>query len=308
MSMSRAVPVLARQRGFTLVEAIVVMVVTAILAGAMVLFIRRPVQNYVDAAARADMGDVAELALRRVARELHLALPNSIRVTTVGTTSLLEFIPTKAGGQYLAAEDGSSGVPLSFSDQTATSFDVIGDMPAAPYAIGINDFIVVYNLGTGFTGADAYANTAAGGNRATVTGVNGNRISFAVANATAPNPFAVGSGVASNASPGHRFNVAGQPVTFVCVNDVANGKGTLTRYWNYGFQPGQVNPATLAVKSSALMAANVSACQLTYNQTANQHTALIGFSIALARPAAGAAANNLETVTLSQQIHVDNTP
>ncbi len=312
--MNRPVPSSPRQRGFTLVEAIVVMVVTGILASAMVLFIRRPVQNYVDAAGRADMGDVAELALRRMARELHLAVPNSIRVTTIGTTTLLEFIPTKAGGQYLAAEDGAPTTgspppaPLSFTDKTATSFDVIGDMPAAPYAIAINDFIVVYNLGSGFTGSDAYANQLNGGNRATVTGVSGNRVSFAVANASAPNPFAVASGAVPNSSPGHRFNVASQPVTFACVSDVATGKGSLTRYWNYDFQPSQVNPATLVTKSSALMATNVSACQFTYNQTANQHTALIGLTIALARPAAGAAANNLETVTLTQQIHVDNTP
>jgi prepilin-type N-terminal cleavage/methylation domain-containing protein len=55
-----SLPSAARQHGFTLIETIVVMMITAILAGIMVLFIRRPVQNYVDNAARADMADVAD--------------------------------------------------------------------------------------------------------------------------------------------------------------------------------------------------------------------------------------------------------
>jgi prepilin-type N-terminal cleavage/methylation domain-containing protein len=72
---------LRSQRGFTLVEAIIVMVLTGVLAGVMVLFIRQPVQNYVDAAGRAGLTDTADLALRRMARELRSALPNSIRTT-----------------------------------------------------------------------------------------------------------------------------------------------------------------------------------------------------------------------------------
>jgi len=297
-----------RQRGFTLVEAIVVMVVTAILAGTTVMFIRRPVQSYVDNAARADMGDVAELALRRMARELHTALPNSIRLSVAGNLSLLEFIPTKAGGLYLAVEDNAGPNSLSFTQANRLSFDIVGPVPGGAYAIAVGDSIVVYNLGTGFVDADAYANV--GGNRATVTAVNGSTIGFVDPYAANNNPFANAFNAAPtprvpNTSPDHRFNVATTPVTFACVNDAA-GRGTLTRYWNYGFQAAQIDPSTVANVSRALMGSNVLGCQFTVAAAANQHTGLIGMSISLARPAPGNAA--LETVTLAHQIHVNNTP
>jgi MSHA biogenesis protein MshO len=55
------------------------------------------------------------------------------------------------------------------------------------------------------------------------------------------------------------------------------------------------------------MANNVLGCDFTITQTANQQSGVIGMTIALARTSTGAA-NGLETVTLTDQIHVDNTP
>ena len=62
--------------------------------GAMVaVFIRSPVQSYVDSARRAELGDVADTALRRIIRDLRLALPNSVRVTEspVGSVFISSF-------------------------------------------------------------------------------------------------------------------------------------------------------------------------------------------------------------------------
>jgi MSHA biogenesis protein MshO len=303
-----------RQTGFTLVEAIAVMVITGILAGIMVLFIRRPVQSYVDNAARADMGDVAELALRRMARELHTAVPNSIRLNGAG--NLLEFIPTKAGGLYLAVEDNAGGNPLSFTNQAALSFDIVGPVPAAPYGIAVGDSIVVYNLGTGFQDADAYADSSAdpggngNGNRASVTLVAGSTVSFVNPYRANNNPFAnaAAAGRVPNSSPGHRFQVATPPVTFACRSNPVTGKGTLTRYWGYGFRAAQIDPSMLPANqvTSALMANNVAGCQFSVTAAANQHTGLIGMSISLARSTTGD--NALEVVTLAHQVHVNNTP
>ncbi len=299
---------LNKQRGFTLVEAIVVMVVTSILAGIMVLFIRKPVQNYVDAAGRADMSDVADLALRRMARELHGALPNSIRITTVGTVTLLEFIPTKAGGTYLAEEDDAGTPYLDFVLPGATppagsnfyKFTVVGNMPAAPYNIVSGDYIVVYNLGPGFARADAYSNAVNLMNRTQVNSVSGNVITMA------NNPFAVAAGSAPNSSPTHRFNIVNQPVTFRC-DPTANGVGELKRYWNYNsvvnvFQDTQIDPQTLGAKSSALLANYVTSCSFAYSNTINLQHGLLGLSLTLGR------ANSTESVTLTQQVNVENTP
>ncbi|NRR31870.1 prepilin-type N-terminal cleavage/methylation domain-containing protein [Oxalobacteraceae bacterium] len=292
---------LPRQRGFTLVEAIIVMVITGVLAGIMVLFIRQPVQNYVDAAGRAEMADVADLALRRMARELRGALPNSLRV--IGSASggsavtLIEFIPTKTGGTYLSVEDNNGTPVLDFQNTANKTFTVTGTMPVFPYNIAANDYIVVYNLGTGFTDADAYA----GNNRAQVSGAPvGNVVTIAA------NPFAVPANAiparVPNTSPTQRFNVVGTPVTFRCVNSAA-GTGTLTRLSTYGYSASQIDPAAAAGVTSALLANNVVGCNFNVTSLANTHLGLIGLDLALARPGSSS-----ERVMLSHQIHVENTP
>lgn len=272
-----------RQAGFTLVEAIVAMVITAILAGTMVMFIRRPVQNYVDAAGRAELANIAELSLRRIAREVRTALPNSVRVMMVGGDYLLELIPTKAGGTYLTPDDPAS--------TPTTPFTVVGTMPAAPYNIVAGDYVVVYNLGSQIDRADAYV----GGNRAQVRDFTGTNI----VNFQAANPF-VAPYFAGRSST---FFVTGQPVTFRC-NASAAGLGTLTRYWNYGFLDPQPDPAALANVSSALLASNVVGCRFDYVNLANVRNGLLGLTIVLAQPASG----GTEQVTLTYQIHVGNAP
>ena len=77
--------------GFTLVEAIIVIVLTGILAGVVAVFLVIPVTGYFDVARRAELTDTADTALRRISRDLRLALPNSIRVTSCNTA--IEFIP-----------------------------------------------------------------------------------------------------------------------------------------------------------------------------------------------------------------------
>jgi MSHA biogenesis protein MshO len=103
------------------------------------------------------------------------------------------------------------------------------------------------------------------------------------------------------------------PVTFACSGNAANGQGTLIRYWNYGFPPDQVDPRTRdgvngVQLKSAVLASNVFGCQFSVSTVANQQAGLVGLAIALARPDPSAAGNTLETATLVQQVHLDNTP
>ncbi|MHA4871179.1 PulJ/GspJ family protein [Duganella sp. PWIR1] len=290
-------PIPRTQLGFTLVEAIIVMVLTGILAGTMMLFLRQPVQNYVDAAARADLSDTADLALRRMARELRGALPNSVRAMFANGVWYVQFIPVKAGGQYLAVEDEvANGTPLDFVGG-GNQFSVVGHMPAGAAAINpATDSIVIYNLGNGIAGADAYAQT----NLARVNAVNNMPNGWLIT--LANNPW---GGATPNASPEHRFSVVTSPVTFRCEGN-ATGTGTLVRIANQAFTAAQV-PQALTPDMPRL-ATNVLACNFSADQAANVNTGMIGMSLALARPRVGGAANGLETVTLVHQIHVDNTP
>lgn len=87
-----------RQGGFTLIEAIVSMVVTGILVAIVATIMRLPFVTYMDASRRSDMTEVADTALRRLSRDVHLALPNSLRVTQAGNVNTIEFIMTSGGG------------------------------------------------------------------------------------------------------------------------------------------------------------------------------------------------------------------
>jgi len=120
----------SRQRGVTLIEMVIVIAITAIIAGAVSVFISRPVEGYADAARRAEMSDIADTALRRITRDLRTALANSIRITEFPAASgiwYLEYLQGSGGGRYRAEKDSSgAGLPLDFT-APAASFDVIGN-------------------------------------------------------------------------------------------------------------------------------------------------------------------------------------
>ena len=137
--------------GFTMVELVVVITVTAILAGFSMRIITGPIFGYMQTENNLAVVDMADNALRRVTRQVRNALPNSVRVTTNGTNSYLEFIPIKTAGRYRAGANAFGAGDALTVNSAETSFDVIG----APVTIAANDRVVIYNLG--ISGADVYA-------------------------------------------------------------------------------------------------------------------------------------------------------
>ncbi|GIZ52430.1 hypothetical protein NCCP691_24440 [Noviherbaspirillum aridicola] len=282
---------------------VVVIVITAIIGAVIAVFIRVPVQGYADSVARADLTDVADIALRRMSRDLRLALPNSVRIAVDGTgNQYLELLLTKSGGRYLSEEDADAGNPnrwpLKFEaavDCAATPtdcrFSVVGPMPNPPVIAGA-DSIVVYNLGPNLEPANAYDCGASGCNRAAVAGVDdSNRIIT-----LASNPFAVQQPAMT--SPTRRFQVVSTPVTYTCAG------GRLTRYWGYAISKNQPTSAAALGNTSALLATDVAGCSFEYNQLANVRSALVGLTLRLTAPAG----SNAGEIALFHQVHVDNTP
>lgn len=280
----KTMPICGQQRpaGFTLIEAVMVIAIIGVVAAMVASFIRAPVQGYLDSARRAELTDAADTAVRRIGRELHLALPNSVRITgsaTPGNTLALEFLSTRDGGRY-RTDLGALGTEniLNFA-QNDTSFEILG--PAITFAAG--DQIVIYNLGQGITNADAYS----GGNVRAYSGAAG-ATNVVQITSTAPFPFD---------SPSHRFQIIDTPVSYIC--DLT--AGTLRRFSGYTITAAQANPPTLgAGLVNALLAQNVSACDFSYVPGITQRSGFV--SIRLSLTSSG------ETVSLYQGVHVNNAP
>jgi MSHA biogenesis protein MshO len=191
------------QRGFTLAEAVIVIAITGIIAAVVAVFIRKPIEGYFDSVRRSQLTDTADVALRRMGRDLRTALPNSVRVTSAGTTYTLQYLETTGGGRYRAAVTSTgTGNPLDFT-AADSAFDVIG--PAPTVATGS---VVVGNLGAG-SGADAYSGNSSALTSAAGSTINMTSILFPVE------------------SPSRRFQIVGSTITYVCT-PAASG-GTLTR-------------------------------------------------------------------------------
>ncbi len=273
-----------RQAGFTLIEMIVVMVITGIVGGMVAVFMRHPIRNYADSVGRAELSDIADTAVRRMAREVRLAVPNSLRVA--GSTAV-EFVPTKTGGRYLSVHDAQPAASriLSFTDATQRDFNVVGNMPTGNQAITSGDAIVVYNLGA--APADVYSTAdPAAINRAVVDRVDGNLV-WLVAN-----PFGLQAERLEH--PARRFLVATQPVTFRCDG------GTLYRHTNYGFNAGpQLNPGG----TQTILATNVASCRFDFTTIASGNSAVLTLTLSLQR-----SGSDDPVIALTQQVHIENTP
>ena len=286
-----------------------VIVITGIIGGMVAVFLKAPVQQYMDVGRRADMTDIADTALRRISRDLRLALPNSVSVTisngargaggcTGNNICFIEFLPTSGGGRY--RRNGADR--LDFDLPADTTFDVLGPVPPINATAGV-DQIVVYNLG--IAGATAYENNSS--RTAGAVSVLGNVITL------------VGGKRFPFESPGARFQVISRPVTYVCEPAPGGVNGRLTRYWGYDIllnQPNGVNVTNqlldsggvvLANQNRALLATNVSTCGFTYeaNVVSSQRAGLVTMRLAITEPNPS---GGDETVSLYSATHVSNLP
>ena len=87
-----------KQAGFTIIEMVLTIVISSILAVGIVSFIGDSVDSLTTSTNRNKIAASGRIALDRMASEMHNALPNSIRVTTATPSGdqCLEFIPVRA--------------------------------------------------------------------------------------------------------------------------------------------------------------------------------------------------------------------
>ncbi|HEX7439481.1 MAG TPA: prepilin-type N-terminal cleavage/methylation domain-containing protein [Caldimonas sp.] len=288
-------------RGFTLIELILVIVVGSVMAATLVVFFRPAVDGYLASRARADLTDQADTALRRITRDVRMAVPNSVR--TPGS-QCFEVVPSSGGGRFRSGPDsvndsgpnctpGTSCSASLDSAQATAVFDVLTPLVSTP---AVGDWVVVGNQNP----ADVYG----GVNRAAIASVAVPAAAYGRHRIT----------VASTQFPlgydGARFTLvpnAQQAVFYVCsgadgtLDASGNGRGTLYRLASYGFNAAY--PVTCpAVASADVLATRVRTCSFVYdpNQGATQQSGFVWMEIELAR--------NGEKAHLAMGAHVANGP
>lgn len=288
-------------KGVTLIELVVTIVVLGIVAAVATVFLQPALQAYFATQRRAEIADVADTAMRRLMRDVRLALPNSARVDATGR--FLEILMTKNGGRYRAVNDDDNPAPtaedpLDFSAPDSV-FDTLGVMPGGgDQQVQMNDYVVIHNLG--IPGADAYDLAAPSRNIASISAVGVGAL--AAEQRITLTPPAIQFPLES---PGRRFFVVSGPVTFACIGvgtAAGEGTGTLRRWSNYAIdQRGGLPPTVLpGGATEALLASNVSACQIDYTALPMLGRGLVAVRLAITRAS--------ETVTLYFEAHINNVP
>ena len=271
----------APQRGFTLLELVMVIVLIGIIGGMVAVFMKTPIDAYIASARRAALTDEADTVVRRMARDLQRALPNSINTSV--DQKCIEFIPTKTGARYRSADAGS----LNFG-VAVTTFNMLGNNANLPPSQQIvpGDIIAIsnmgYEVGNAYTGA-----TPPGANTALVNGIaSGTETVITIPSTTFD---------AALASPNSRFQVIPkdeQVVAYVCSGTKVYRMAQNSRAH---ICTGTVTP------SGPILAKDVSACSFNYNSSIDLlRNALVSMILAFT--------DGGETVTLQHEVHVSNTP
>ena len=280
------------QRGVTLIELVVTIVVGSIVVAFMAMFIVTPMQAYTAQTRRAELVDDADSALRFMGRDLRSSLPNSVRVTSSGAVSALELLATTDGARY--RDSGPLSNAALELDFTAADGAFATTVPFTQLTLpwsSSSSYLAIYNVGV--PGASAYE-------MANVITTVGSTINIAAGSAVNENLVTLSPAFRfAYGSPGRRVYLVSGPVSYLC--DTA--AGTLRRYSSYTIsntQPASAAALTAAGATFSLVAADVGGCQFSYNAGTAQRNALATVTLQLTRSS--------ESVQLLNEVQLANTP
>ena len=210
-----------RPRGFTLIEMVIAILISGIIAVGVVTYIGDTINGFVSSGDRNKLASSGRVVVDRIAMELHNALPNSIRVTAAQPNGdqCMEFIPFLGASSYQSAP---------FTGLGGTTITTVDFNPALLMASGADDYAVIYPINT----ADLYDldNRSAMSPLDSIVDTGGaDGIVTITLDATHRFP---------RRSPVDRIYVAQQSVSFCVVGNL------LYRYSNYGVELTQCTPTT----------------------------------------------------------------
>lgn len=266
--------------GFTLIELIVVIVILGIIGVGTANFIGLGANLYVDAVGREQVVSQTRYAMERITREIREALPNSVRVGSVGNVHCIEFVPIQASSTYVnvpvSPEASSDSVQLVSPPVAVIDDGQLPPIRIAVYPLSAND---VYE--TESTTGRVFSIKAA-------TSVVGGYTSVALE---------LGNEVLFDAdSPTGRYYIVEEAVSY-CVNTAT---GQMFRYDSYWPSAAQEVPTNDVV--GVLMAENfkTGSIPFTYAGATLLTNAIVQLNFEIER--AG------ETVSFYHEVHLVNVP
>jgi len=274
-------PVSSGSRGFTLVELVVVIVVFGIIAYLGAVLIGNFVGGYVGASRRQELASAGRLAVERMTREIHRALPNSVRVSGAG--SQVTFLRVAVGGRYQAVGAPASRLqtyPGNPGDETFVAYGLSG-LDAASHQL------TVYPLDADALYADLGATVS--GPRARIQDAGG-----AVGNGARSIRLASGDDFARQ-SPQRRIQAVDGVVSFCYV---ASRDGLYM-----ALNPPGAVPDTSCDQSDHLLIRPVSRVRFRYREGTQARAGLVRFYLQVRDPG-----NPGESVDFQQEVHVRNVP
>ncbi len=275
------------QRGFTLVEMVIAIVLLGIVGSMVAVFLGNTLESYSALARRDNLQAGLRMAVERISRELRQALPNSV-CTDNGSGcnnpgSIVYFIRTVDAGEYQIRSgnyaSGQARAPLPIAPAFANSFDVLSGNNINAAA---GQWVVVYNTDN----ADIYNN---GSHRQQISGI-GSKVTNGVP-ADDVNVIQFASAVNfPTQSPSHRFQIIENHVTLFYL------QGTNL----YRARSSFASPAVAISGTKKLLLKNVSACTFTYMPGSLLRSGLLRIDISVN--------NGTESMQMIHEAQVYNAP
>jgi MSHA biogenesis protein MshO len=272
----------SRARGFTLIELVVSMVIAAIVAGFMAMFITAPIDAFFAQSRRAQLTASADAVWQSMDRDLRTALPNNVRQVVNGNFVALELLTVINTGRYRA--DLTLGAPDN-------AFTTAGDFANIAGATTFNGppWLAIVATGVPPNGAYAFGNVMTPNPvDITVTPIAGTQ----QVTLSQPMTFA-GAG-----SPRRRAYLVSGGVSYLCDLNLR----TVTRYSGYAIAaaqpaaPGAFGAGTV----SSLLATNVTACTFSVVPGNGDNGGVVSILYTVASQG--------DTLTLQHEARIENPP
>lgn len=266
-------------RGFSLIELVVTIALSAIVVGFMAMFMTAPVDAFAAHERRAALADSADNAVRMLDYDIRSALPDSVRYVRTGSIVTLELLSVEEVARY--RKTGEGGGPTEEFNLGAPEgrFTTVGSFrPAAM------QYLALGHVGMGL---DVYSLpnliTPAGNATAAAGAVPDEDV------VTISPPFTFIA-----ASPTSRVFAVSTPVAYIC-NEAAH---TLVRVTGYPIN--SVIAAQAGAGASASVASDVTSCAVNSVPGTAKRGMLVMMQLVFSRDG--------ETLNVMHQSQVENVP